>query len=461
MADPCQQCSCIPYRDICCCPPINGISVIQPACQTLADGSVVNNPCFNSVTNRSTWTYKFFTDCNAPTRGISSVAIPVCERISQSAVVVEEQIDGCNPFTPVAFSLSTTDPNFGTAPTGFQFLKIETSERYDKGVCVIYRITISGDFPLAAQPIFIKAATQILTFQCDGDLCFIVPACIATPELVVTKDCREIFTDNMVTFEYVNTISNVGEATANNILFNDQINYNSTSITIGTVSVTPPLTVDTSIPGIIRVTGNIGSLAPGGTTTVTIRVPISNVSAPGRYTINNTVNVSEDGSQSSDTCTLILEAVQLTTDKCCILSDTNLGTFRLTVASVGASPATTVDINDSLVVPLGVVVQMLDFDGCIATFVDGSPVPLNTDITNRLINIRCPGLVVPASGSISKNIRFRAVSTTVFGTAQILNTFDKLNFTNPTPQLILGAGPLPVSASINVVTTLQCTRPCM
>ncbi len=63
MADLCQPCTCSPHENICCCPPSSGISVVQPACQTLPNGSVVVNTCFNADSGISTWTYKFFTDC--------------------------------------------------------------------------------------------------------------------------------------------------------------------------------------------------------------------------------------------------------------------------------------------------------------------------------------------------------------------------------------------------------------
>jgi hypothetical protein len=163
MANPCQPCTCVPYTDLCCCPPQSGISVIQPTCQTLSDGSVVNNPCFRATTGKSTWTYKFFTDCAAGTSPITSLAIPVCARIAASELVVEEQIDGCGTFTSVPFTLAATDPTFGMAPTGFQFLIVPSAGRYTTGVSVIYRLTLNGDFPLAAQPIQVGTGAGVLT----------------------------------------------------------------------------------------------------------------------------------------------------------------------------------------------------------------------------------------------------------------------------------------------------------
>jgi hypothetical protein len=44
MALPAQPCNGSPYLNICCCGMQTGITVVQPECQTLPDGSVVNNP---------------------------------------------------------------------------------------------------------------------------------------------------------------------------------------------------------------------------------------------------------------------------------------------------------------------------------------------------------------------------------------------------------------------------------
>lgn len=85
MADLCSRpCACVPHENICCCPPKNGITVIQPACQVIPDPQVAGktvvaaNPCFCELAGQSYWTYKFTTDCEQNTKGISSIAILVC-----------------------------------------------------------------------------------------------------------------------------------------------------------------------------------------------------------------------------------------------------------------------------------------------------------------------------------------------------------------------------------------------
>lgn len=462
MAQLCQPCSCVPYENICCCPPVNGITVSQPECQELPGGSVVSNPCLDPGTKRSTWTYKFHTDCAQGTRGISSIAIPICETIKDSFVTVEEQIDGCGSFSPVQFSLKKTDPNFGTAPQGFQFLKVETSDRYDVGVSVVYRITINGDYPEAVQPVKVKAGPQVITFACEPEQCYIVPGCPAAGKLELVKTCTKIIQNNTMTLHYFFELANVGNAVINLVSGTERITYDAANITIGNITTNPPgLTVNTSVPGIIVVTGTIGPLAPGELKQVEITVPITSIASPGNYLIDAITSAIAAGTETTATCTLNVEAVQLNAAKCCSVTDGNKGTFRITVASVGNSPDTKVNIVDRITIPQGVTLQFQDFDGCTAKFADGSPVPLNTGITNAIINIECASLTVPKGGGVVKNIRFILTATTAFQAAAVItNTLQEVTFLNTATQLFLGVSPVPVSASINVSGTAQCQKPC-
>jgi hypothetical protein len=170
-----------------------------------------------------------------------------------------------------------------------------------------------------------------------------VPACPPVGNLVLTKVCTENFSGNTVTLQFTDNVANTGNATVNNVAYSDQITYDATKITIGTVTVTPAtLTVNTSIPGIITVSGNLGNLAPGGMTSVTINVPIANVSAPGTYLITSNASVSGAGTQDSATCTMNLDVIQLSTSKCCNATGPNAGSFTITVVSVGSSPQTVI-----------------------------------------------------------------------------------------------------------------------
>ncbi len=377
-------------------------------------------------------------------------------------MVVEEQIDGCGSFTSVPFELKKTDPNFGVPPAGFQYLKIETSDRYDVGVGVIYRVQIDGNFPEAAQPIKVKAGTQIITFNCDPGKCFIVPSCPPSGKLVIVKKCEEVIKDNRLTLKYTYDITNQGNAPISLVEGTARIIFDANNFTLGTIIVDPAsLNVDTSTPGIIVVTGTVGPILPGEVVKVAITVPIQSISAPNTYLVTaNTTAVAAD-TTATVSCVLNIDAVQLLADKCCSITEGNKGAFRITVASVGNSPQTSVGIVDKLIIPQDVTVQFQGFDGCTATLGDGSPVPLNSNITNATINVKCSPLTVPKGGSVQKNIKFTVVSTTSFQSpSAITNTLQEVSFLNGATQIFLGVTPVPVSASVNVLGTVQCQKPC-
>lgn len=201
-------------------------------------------------------------------------------------------------------------------------------------------------------------------------------------------------------------------------------------------------------------------MAAGASLTVLISVPAASVSAPGVFTFTSNAGAIAANTQSKASCSLQLEAVQLSTNKCCAVTSPNTGLFRVSISSVGDSPQTVIRLRDVLVTPPGVVLQFTSFDDLIATFSDGTPVPLNTDIVNRQITISSNPLTIPAGGGVHKDIQFKVISVTAFQSSPISNEFTKLDFLNPTPQINLGAGPLPINATINVTASLQCTAPC-
>lgn len=463
MAEPCTNCTCVPYENICCCSQ-SGITVSQPLCQTLPSGDVVNNPCYDTIDKISYWTYKIITDCAQQTRAVSSIAIPVCETLHGDLLSVEEKIDGCGTFTPIEFELNKTDPVFGTAPEGFTFLKITVDDRYDTGVCVVYRLTISGNYPIGIQPISIKAATNILDFNCDPDNCYVVPKCPDIGRLLVVKDCTRIIENGDVFLQYSILVNNIGNIPLNNIQYNDRITYDSASITIGNITIDPPtLNVDTTTPGLIIISGNLGSLSPGDAIPITYTIPITNISSPGTYLISNTATVeSEEGIEASDSCSLEVEAVRLMGEKCCVSTGSGTFNFRISVNNMVNSPETLVTIEDTFILPPGVTIQFTSFDGCTAVFSDDlTPVPINTNITNRTIIITCENLTVPQGGSVTKNIGIKLISTTAFNTPiNITNILTDIVFLNTDEQVLLGIDNIPTSANIEVIGTAECLDPC-
>ena len=460
MANPAQECQCLPYENLCCCGTLNGITVTQPLCQTLPDGSVVNNPAFSSSFNKSFWTYKFLTDCAQLTRGISGIGIPICSQINAANITVEEKVDGCGAFTAIPFELIANDPNFGPAPMGTVFLKIETSGRFDKGVCVMYRISIVGNYPVISQPITVKAANVIYTFGCG--LCFYVPGCQQEGKLLVSKDSVFEIINNQAVYEGTVTVDNVGTGTLNPVMFEDIILI-PLQLTIGPVIVSPDgLTVDTSVPGQVKISGSLGSIEPGGRVTVSYSIVITGILRPGVYTINNTARAVATGTESSDSSTATLDVVRLRADKCCSV-DAVSGTFTLSIATVGDSPTVTVDITDRMVIPVGVTIFFTSFGGCELYYAGTTePIPPFTYLTGPVnIDILCKNQVVPAEGSINKSIEYTLVSSTVVGTAAIVNTFTNVSPVNLSGIVYEGTDNLPAQASIAVELSQSCNDPCL
>jgi len=68
--------------------------------------------------------------------------------------------------------------------------------------------------------------------------------------------------------------------------------------------------------------------------------------------------------------------------------------------------------------------------------------------------------LVPQSGNIHKNITFTLISSSAPGAATIENAVETVTPTNPSNQIFLGAGTLPVQANMNVELSLVCTKEC-
>lgn len=456
MADPAQPCTCTPYENICCCGPENGISVTQPQCQTLPDGSIVTNPAFVSNLNKSFWTYKFITDCGGPgTQAISNFGIPICELILADHITVSEKIDGCGEFVSVPFELIENDPNFGPAPPGFQYLKVETNDRYEIGVCVEYRVEIIGNYPIAIQPIKVKAGTPVLTFDCDN--CYLVPDCNPQGELSITKECSHTIVDNQVTLNYTIDVDNIGSGVLTDVQFLDTI-FIPTQLVVGTITVDPPtLNVDTSIPGEIIISGNIGDFNPGDEKIITYEIQITTVTEPGSFIVNNTATVTATGTQDTAICSTTVKAVKLRGEKTCSTQG-NQASFTFTIFSEGNSPDILVDIFDRMQIPAGIEINVQSFNGCDAFFSGTTnPVPLNTPISGPVdFDILCNNELIPGGGSLSKTIVFLLVCSSSLGTSTIVNTLTEVTPVNPSEQVFLGAENIPTSANLDINLSLTC-----
>ncbi len=459
MVEPAHPCECLPYRNICSRGPKNGISVTQPACQTLPDGSVVNNPAFVGLpVDKSYWTYKFLIDADEETEPINKIAIVICETVRITDLVVSEKVDECGRFIPVPFTLTHSDPNFGIAPHGFQLLVIHNNDRYDTGVCVVYRLEINGDFSTAVEPIKVRAGFCVLTFDCG---CFFIPKCQGQGQLAVSKDCEWTIIDNRLLLNYSVNVSNIGNASLNDVDFLDEIEV-PLQFTLGDISVDPPtLDVDTSTPGLIKISGSLGTIEPDESRHISYEIQIPQISDPGEYVVSNTASATSGGVQASAGCHLKVDAVQLSVNNCCMLDSLD-AEFALKFTSVDLSPATLVDILDSMEIPAGITLQFHGFDGCRATFRDsGIPVPLDSDVPGPAdINIECGKVYVPAEGMTQKHITFTVVCISGLGALEIVNSIQQVTPSEPGNQVFLGASPVPAEAKVTVLASATCSSPC-
>lgn len=430
MAQPCQPCQCIPYKSIRSCGPSKGISIIQPACQTLPGGSVVNNPCFHTMSvQKSYWTYKFFTDCSTTTLAISNFCIPICESINQSHIIVSENIDGCGNYKPVNFELIKGDPKFGNAPKGFQWLKVETGKRYEKGVSVAYRLEITGDFSAEVQPIKVKAGNTMYTFDCG---CFLVPACPNEDKLLVVNNCDYAVRNNKVSLDYDIEVVNVGTAPLNNVKFFDKIFYPSI-LTLGPLTVIPPtLRVNASVPGEVINSGNLGTINPGQVIPIKYTVPVAKIPFQGTFPFSNTAAATSSNTSAEDKGNYLLEVVKLNAATRCTIKGKQV-IFTIKLANANKSPETKVSIVDQLTIPEGLTVQFNNFDGCKATFDGtGTPVPSNKNVPGKVkINIECNNITVPQNGAVQKNVVMTIISTILGSRKSVSNTLQTVSPANP------------------------------
>lgn len=454
-----DECSCIPYRNTCCCGPINGIFVAQPTCQRIIDGTAQLNPVYMPEIRKSFWTYKMVTDCQSSTRGVSSIVIPICNKITESNIIVYEKINGCTVFNKISFEIKTTDPFFGSPPEGYNFLKIETSERFDKGVCVAYLLEIQGDYPTSSQNIEIKAGDNKLVFDCD---CFLMPTCPPEGKLITDKKCEYTIENNHLTLHYEANVSNIGAALLDNVLFTDTIFYD-TSFTMGTIKVVPELSVNTSIPGQIVISGNLGTINPSQNIPITYDIDIASFTQPGEFAFADSAIVVSGAQEQSASCNLMIKAAKLKGDKCCIVDGSNV-TFRIAVENLSTVPILT-DFQDKLTIPEGLTVQFLDFDGCTVTFEStGLPVNLFTDIVGpeSILIENCGDAILGPSTTLLKNILLDVKSISLIPNTLLLsNTLREVKLCEEEVALLLPVENVPVTANTEINANIICTKPCI
>lgn len=468
----CAPCNCTPYENLCCCPPINGISVMQPKCQLLPPGfcgeaqTVSNNPCHCQANDTSFWTFKFFTDCaGGSTNAISHFVIPICEDITEDDVRVFLKVDTCGSFTQVpaaAIDIKKEFQQHGIAPDFFNWLKVDNTGLFEKGVCVTYLIAIKGNFQVVTGAVQVFAGGTNNIFNCQPSTCFHVPGCIPSGNLVVDKNCSTVVNDanNTAVITYNITVINPGPSTVTNITFTDTqtVPAGADATNVAIISPPTPPGFSAAFDGTVVVTGNVASLAPGASFTVRYAVTFV-FTAPGTFNFTNTAVASGFSNgipvsgRDSSTCTVFVRQIRI--EKCCLPGTSNCDVvFRIRITNVGASTATSASITDQVTIPAGVTVRFLsaNYVGCTLS------VPTDTDITGAaggtVVTITCNNVPVPSD----RFIRIRLVSVACCETRVIQNrvTAATPNVNTANNEISLPTQGLPAVAAIDV----QCCATC-
>jgi len=450
---------CRPYKNNYYCSPQKGITVTQPEVQTIPNGDIVNNPYYNSKEKASYWTYKLITNCDLKTKKIKSFVIPICETLSKEIITVEEKIDGFSDYIPIEFELSNVDSDFGKAPEGYKFLRIENNNNFDIGVSVLYRIKVLGNYTVALKSIQVKTEESLLTFNQYPKIHYQVPSFPKEEKLVIIKDCEQIIRNNKVELSYEVGIINIGRSTLNNLRYKETIMYDAGSINIEEINAKPAtLKVVTTTPRIIFVSGVLGALHPGKMKWITINIKVDEVKKPGQYSIKNVTLARSGVEEACSPCLLSFEAVQLKGEKYCFKREGNIAGFKTKISSAEDSPTTKVNITEQIIIPKDVIVQFIDFDGYTAIFADtGEIVPLRSNISNRKVIITCDSIIIPEGGAVIGEIKFELISTRAFIEAKaITSTLIKVEILHKERQLLLGGDSLSITAQMNIKGKIKC-----
>lgn len=450
MADPCTACSSASSANVCSCPPQNGISVLQQGCQMLIDGNIVNNPCYNSISGISTWTYKFFADYTS-SDSINSILIPICANIQKSSIAVEEKLDSYSRHVIIPFSLDTSDPDFGPAPPQFQWLKIDMNNRYGRGVYAEYRISIEGNYPVSAQPIMVRSGSTNLTFSCQPEG-YRVPGCPIPDRLEVDINCNTSILNNTAALIYDVKVQNKGASNLNNVQYQDILSYDGASINLGSIKISGDtmLQVSSIAPNTAIISGIIPSIAPDQVLPVSYTIPMAPIMHPGTFIFTNMITAACGSTNTSNSNTTSIEVVKLSGSQYFTVTDGNEATFYAVITNTGLSPGTMANISAQIMIPSGVIARFTDFSDCTVTFPGGGQVPLNTNITDTVINIARSSIPIPAGGGVKLSIPFQIVSTSSFQSpSKITGTLLEISGANQN-QVFLSPTGIPASASINV-----------
>lgn len=452
MADPCN---CLPYSNIECIS-ANALTLLQPTCQKVPGMDALQaNPFYDITTNITYYTYSIMLGCTSQIGIVEEFYITICDNIPLLDILnVQQKLDTCQAYTDIEYDF--TNNSGQVPPQGSRFLRMLIDGDLGEGGCGLYRIAIAGNAPKRFNRPPHPGIALIITSLTSAayspfDLLFI--GCSINPRLNVVKTCKTIYSDNQAVLSYNVTVGNANEDPVTDVMFQDTVTYDNTAITLGEMIVSDPqLTVDASVPGRIRIEGNLGTIPSGEGMVLHYAVPIMGVITPGRYIIANMAMATSGFIQGMSQCETTLEAVQLMTvnENSDLGSSANQLNFGLSYTGGSLEVATVVE--NLFQIPRGVELRFSEFRECRATFEDTQQlVPLNTLVPGpRNIQLRATIDVAPGSTSLCQ-VFYSIDSVSFFGETpmNIVNTLQDVQITSTAP-MIKDIRPLPNEISIRV-----------
>lgn len=437
------------------CQQVGSLIVDFPSQQVLPNQECGSNPFYDFDMNKSYWTYKVMSILDQTDPQITDVYIPIYSNINDDMLVVEESIVACNETMVVPFDFSS--PPGILPPEGYKFIHVSVNRRYLTSNCVFYRLTLVGNYPKTNQDIYLQTEDSVVGF----DTGLPVPSPIESPAVTINKEGQVNIIGNSATIDYTVRVMNTGNEALSDLMFTDRIDYTAFRFSFGTIIVEPDtINVDTSRPGVIELSGNLGTLGIGEMVTITYTVPLTGFTGPGNYIFNSMTMVMNDIVQGAIDTQVMVPVVQLESVLSCEVTSVNEINFNLQITNLAGSPDTMVSFTMVVIVTGSVTAQFQNFGRCRATLSGTeSPVLPNTNITGRSVTITC-NFFIPATGILNQNIPLLIVSggTPAPNLSVIPATLNTVRLQEENEQVFIGAGDLPQTRVLDIGYNTICSE---
>lgn len=439
-------CSCIPTSNVV-CQQQSDLVLSMPSCQVINGQGVKGNPYYDEEVQRSYWTYKIMTLCNLFPNQVEDIYIPIYENIEMNMLTVYEIIPACNGRSELAYDF--TNPIGIMPPVGFKYVHIETEQGYRTGACILYQLAIIGENIPSSQSLYVNTDNGLFSF----DAGFPVPGQLAAPMLSLAKEAVLTIEGSSGFIDYTVTVTNTGNQAFNQVLLQDNIDYPGNMVMIGPITAQPSsIQVDTSVNGMMRLSGNLGVINMGQTVLVTYRVPLNGFSGPGTYNFNSRTMVMNEEIQAGTETVMQVPVVELINTMNSAVTGVNTINMILDISNVGNSPQTSIIATAVLVIPSTLTMRLMNLSGCQATIGETTePALANTDYSGINIRFICP-MTVPLNGMAEINIpvQIQSVRQGEEAFSTLLLRLDDVVLEEAGSQVFLGATPIPLETSIRI-----------